>query len=137
MKKKKTEPWLTKGILQSIKKQKCLYTKWAKNKTCDIAHEKYTSHRNVLKRFRRYSKRKYYANKCEAYKSNTKQLQKLINKCSGKLSDKSCLIDYLTIDGSNNLNLISLLMNLQNSSLVLGKSTQTRSSPPHTLQNIT
>ena len=31
-KKRKTEPWITKGILQSIKKQKCLYAKWAKNK---------------------------------------------------------------------------------------------------------
>ena len=98
-KKRKTEPWLTKGILQSIKKQKCLYAKWAKNKTCDLAYERYTSYRNVLKRLRRYSKKKFYADKCEAYKSNTKQLWKLINKCSGKISDKSSLIDYLTIGG--------------------------------------
>ena len=98
-KKVKSEPWITKGILQSIKKQKCLYAKWAKNKACPLAYEKYTSYRNVLKRLRRFSKRKYYTDKCEAYKSNTKQLWKLINKCSGKISDKSSLIDYLTIEG--------------------------------------
>ena len=94
-------------------------------------------YKNVMKRLRRYTKRKYYADKCEAYKSNTKQLWKLINECSGKLSDKVASLITLLLMVSNNLNLISLLMNLQNSSLVLGKSTQTRSCPQHTLQNIT
>ena len=37
--------------------------------------------------------------KCTEYKSNTKQIQKLINKCSGKIRDKSNVIEYLSIDG--------------------------------------
>ena len=74
-----------------------------KKQTCALAYEKYTSYRNVLKRLRRCSKRKFYTDKCEAYKSNTKQLWKLINKCSGKISDKSRLIDYLTIEGIKQL----------------------------------
>ena len=98
-KKRRTEPSITKGILQSIKRQKCLYANWAKNKACAIAYERYITYRNVLKRLRRFSKKKFFIDKCEAYKSNTKKLWKLINKCSRKISDKSSLIDYLTIEG--------------------------------------
>ena len=96
---RKVEPWLTKGILQSIRKQKRLYSKWAKDKTNITAHQEYISYRNILKKLRRFSKRKYYLEKCNEYKSNTKKLWRLINKCNGKINDKSNVIDYLNIDG--------------------------------------
>ena len=96
---RKVEPWLTKGILQSIRKQKRLYSNWAKDRSNNTAHIKYTSYRNLLNKLRRFSKRKYYMDKFTEYKSNTKKLWRLINKCSGKIRDKSNVIEYLNIYG--------------------------------------
>ena len=96
---KNLEHWVTKGVLQCIRKQKKLYSNWAKDKSNSEKEQKYLNYRKILQRVKRQCKRDYYTLKCNEYRSNTKQLWKLINKCSGKLINKSGIIEYLTIDG--------------------------------------
>ena len=99
---KNLEPLVTKGVLQCIRKQKKLYSNWAKDKSNSEKEQKYLNYRKILQRVKRQCKRDYYTSKCNEHRSNTKQLWKLINKCSGKLINKSGIIEYLTIDGLKN-----------------------------------
>ena len=52
-----------------------------------------------MRKLKRYAKLKYYQDQCVEHKSNTKRLWQLINRASGKISDKSSTIECLNIDG--------------------------------------
>ena len=41
----------------------------------------------------------YYHNKCSEYKNNTSKLWHTINEIVGKVNDKSCVIDHITVNG--------------------------------------
>ena len=41
----------------------------------------------------------YYHNKCSEYKNNTSKLWHTINEIMGKVNDKSCVIDHITVNG--------------------------------------
>ena len=109
---KNLEPWVTKGVIQCIRKQKNLHSNLAKDKGNSDKEQKYLNYRKVLQKVKRQCKKNYYTFKCSEHKSNTKQLWKLINKCSGKLSNKSGIIDYLTIDGLKQLTISKVLEKL-------------------------
>ena len=69
------------------------------HKACgDEMKEEYKRYSALLKRVKRTAKRAYYSKMCTDFKSNTKKLWKIINEVSGKINDKSCLIDNLKID---------------------------------------
>ena len=89
------EPWLTAGIKLSIDKNKKLYTKMLHK---EIDTHIYKEYNKVLRKLIKSTKKKYYLEKCEGFKSQTKKLWMLINEISGKKSDKSSLIEYLQID---------------------------------------
>ena len=95
------DPWFTPGLRKCVKKQKQLYRISLKTKNdTDIA--KYKNYQHCLSRLKRFCKMNYYKQKCIDFKRNSKQLWKLINVATGKLNDKSSIIDCIM---SNNLTL--------------------------------
>ena len=88
------EPWLTSGIKISIDRNKWLYAKMLRNEVDNTTYKKYN---RELRKIIRNTKCKYYHDKCNEFKSQTKKLWGLINEISGKKSDKSTLIEYLCL----------------------------------------
>ena len=92
------EPWITKGIIDSNKKQLQLYKEWLMNKNA-ANHDRYKQYRNALRRIKRKCKLDYYNIQCERFKHQSKKLWAVINEVCGKSNDKSTLLNYLTING--------------------------------------
>ena len=93
------DPWIPIGLLRSIKKQKQLYKKTLGSNATALDQSKYKIYRNTLTKMKRSCKCEYYRHKCEEFKSNTKALWKVINRISGKYSDKTNIIMCLEKDG--------------------------------------
>ena len=91
------DPWITKGLINSIRKQKKLYLKQLHSSDPDCTN-KYISYRNVLKKLLRHSKLNYFNNKCLEYKQNSRKLWQLINQVKNKTTRKSQVIDSLRVD---------------------------------------
>ena len=96
-------PWITRGIINSTRKQKELYKKSliACNESSTI---KYKEYRSCLRKLKRLSKTMYYKNECETNRSNSKRLWQIIDKMSGKSSNKKNIVDHLTINGIREFN---------------------------------
>ena len=88
------DPWITRGILTSLKKQKRLYKHMLEVKT-DTAREKYSNYRNLLKKIMRKGKIKYLHDKCSEYRQDSRKLWKLINRTIGKENIKTHMIDSI------------------------------------------
>ena len=72
------DPWMMKGILKSLNRQKTLYLEQMRNKT-EASINKYRTYRNHLKKLVRVSKQTYFLNKCKAFKHDSRKLWNLIN----------------------------------------------------------
>ena len=92
------DPWLSIGLLKSLKKQQLLYKQFLSNRTDTRIEQKYKVYRNKLKEILRRTREQYFRDKCKAYRQSTSKLWKLINKLSNKENDKTNLIEYLKID---------------------------------------
>ena len=91
------EPWVSSGILTSIKKSKKLY-KVTLMKDSDAKNvELYKTYNSKLQHLKRRAKAKYYFEKCEEFRSNTKKLWQTINRLCGKSNDKTSVITALMI----------------------------------------
>ena len=88
------DPWITRGLLTSLKKQQRLYKHSLVVKTAE-ARGKYTNYRNFLKKLIRSSKYKYLHDKCTEYRQDSRKLWTLINKIIGKENNKSHVIDSI------------------------------------------
>ena len=91
------DPWLSLGIRKCMKKQKLLYRVSLKSKT-ESDHLKYKQYQQCLSRLKRHSRITYYKQKCIDFKNNSKKLWKLINIATGKLNDKSGIIECIMSD---------------------------------------
>ena len=91
------DPWITKGLINSIKKQKKLYLKQLHSTDPDSV-SRYITYRNVLKKLLRQSKLRYFNTKCLEYKQNSKKLWQLVNQVINKIQKKSQVIDSLKVD---------------------------------------
>ena len=105
----KTNPWITPGIVASVEKKHRLYHNWKKLKkknkclikskvdheiqklcTCEqcqaiaTAHEKFKTHRRVLKHIIRYAKSKHFGHKLELCNGDSKKIWRVINELRGK-----------------------------------------------------
>ena len=60
---------------------------------------KYKNYRSLLQKIKCKAKQSYYHDHCIEFKGNTKKLWGVMNSAVNKLSDKSSVIDELTIDG--------------------------------------
>ena len=94
----KYNPWTTKGIKKSVTRKNKLYREWIHDKTDDNKLTKYKEYKNMLQKLIRLSKVNYFNNKCYEYKNDSKKLWNLINEINGKLSDKSTIINQITVD---------------------------------------
>ena len=97
-KKLRREPWLTAGIVTSTKKAKLLYKQTLKKNCSDHCLDKYKRYNQSLTKVRRNVKQCHYLKMCEKFRNNTSKLWKAINEISGTLSDKSSIIDHITVD---------------------------------------
>ena len=76
------KPWLTSGLKQSIKNKNRLYKKFLKR---PITYgEEYRRYRNIVTRTIKASKNKYYRDKFDQYKGDSKKTWKQLNKVLGK-----------------------------------------------------
>ena len=92
-------PWITKGVQRSINKLKKLYQKSLETKQ-EVDIIRYKEYRSCLNRLKRCSKVLYYKSECISNRNNSKKLWELINKISGKLPNKSNIVECLS---TNNL----------------------------------
>lgn len=76
-------PWMTKGILNSVRKKNYLYKKQLKNPD-PVLVMNYKLYKNKLNHLIRTAKRKYYTSKLEAEKQNLKATWKIINEIINK-----------------------------------------------------
>ena len=90
------DPWITKGILNSIRKQKKLYLEQLHNTTTTT---KYKAYRNQLQKILRKAKTSYFREKCKEYKQDSRKLWKLIQANLNKSSNKGESIKAINIDG--------------------------------------
>ena len=92
------EPWMSPGLLRSIKKQKQLYKKTLIKNASVSDQIRYKEYRNKLGHILRRAKEEYYKRKCTEYKRNTAKLWKMINKITHNMNEKSSAIEYLKVD---------------------------------------
>ena len=88
-------PWITPGIIASVKTKQYLYENWKKSETetdklgnYDL-YFKYSDFRRKLKFIIRCAKHKYYGNKFEKYNGNMRKTWQLINELRGKVKHKN------------------------------------------------
>ena len=62
------EPWMSPGLLRSIKKQKYLYRKTINKNNTEKDEIKYKEYSNKLSQILRRTKEEYYKNKCSEFK---------------------------------------------------------------------
>ena len=91
------DPWITRGLLNSLRKQKRLYLDQLKAKS-DVSTNRYKTYRNVLQKTLRSCKLSYFTNKCVEYKQNSRKLWQLINQLINKKQKRSQVIDSLKIE---------------------------------------
>ena len=94
----KFNPWITKGLKKSMTRKNKLYKGWIHDKTNENKLNKYKEFKNMLQKLTCMSKVNYYNDKCYEYKNDSKKLWNLINQINGKLSDKSTIINQITVD---------------------------------------
>jgi exonuclease III len=106
-KSKSTQPWITRGLLTSIKKKHKLYKQVLKNK-CSILD--YKSYKNKLTSLLRIAKCQYFSHFATEHKKDARSMWSLINSCIGKKPhnsstltniEASTLNDYFVEAGPN------------------------------------
>ena len=94
------EPWLSAGLMTSIKKAKRLYKNTLMANCTDRVLNEYKEYNSKLQHLKQRAKNRYYFEKCCEIRDNTKKLWQTINKLCGKESDKTSIITSLKIDTS-------------------------------------
>ena len=91
-------PWITSGLFKSMGQSKRLYQRFISDQTNCLLEDKYKTYRNILNNVKRSCKIKYYQEKCEEFKKNTRKLWQLINDVIHRSNDKSSIIDCIKVD---------------------------------------
>ena len=78
LKSKSIKPWVTKGILKSIKRKNLPYKSYIKSPN-STNKKKFTAYRNKLNRLLRLSKKHYIDKKIKESENNMKETWKIIN----------------------------------------------------------
>ena len=104
----KNSPWITQGLLTSIRKRDILYRKLLKTKgsspSYDAKEKDLKTHNIILKKLLRKTKRNYYVNEFAKFANDCKNTWQLINQVAGRKAKKSELPSHFkkTIQCSNN-----------------------------------
>jgi hypothetical protein len=111
-KRKESKPWITAGIIKSIKTRNKLYIKFIKN-PCELNKTNYVKYRNKLTSLIKVSCKTYYSSKFNEYKYNIKHTWQTINSVIGKNSKPKSPSYFL--DGTNKISDPGLISNKFNS----------------------
>lgn len=95
------KPWVTKGLIKSLKTKDKLYKTYISKPTFDNKLN-YTKYRNNLNLLLRLSKKSYITNKITTNKDNTKEMWKTLNNLLGR-NKKSQLPDFFTSANGENI----------------------------------
>ncbi len=98
--KQQSKPWITAGIIKSIKTRNKLYKSYLSNPN-DTNKSRYIKYRNKLTNLIKFSCKKHYADLFNTHKHNIKNTWNTINKVLGKSSSPSNPSYFL--DGSSKL----------------------------------
>ena len=108
-----TKPWITQGLLKSIKTKSKLYNALLRNLS-SLNHVQYKQYRNKINHLLKISKCSYYDCKIESTKNNLKAVWKLLNTIINRRKIKSP-IAKLFKDGQREIkDPVSLLINFVN-----------------------
>ena len=88
------DPWITRGILTSLRKQRKLCSHMIDSKTT-LATNKYKTYRYKLKGIIRKSRIKYLHDKCTESRQDSRRLWQLINKMLGRENNKTHIIESI------------------------------------------
>lgn len=86
----KNNPWITQGLINSIKTNECLYKSWKKSFTKKspkgnrALYEKYSIFRKNLRKLIKSAKAKFYCKKISENKGNPKKTWQILNQLRGK-----------------------------------------------------
>jgi len=84
----KHSPWITQGLLNSIRKRDMLYKQLIKTKSTspsyDTKKEKLQHHKRLLKKLLRKTKKEYYTNQFIKFSTDCKSTWKLLNQIAGR-----------------------------------------------------
>jgi len=89
----KGKPWLSKGLLCSIRRKNKLYAVYLQNKTLSSQHY-YRKYKNLLTKLLRVAERKYYAEKLESNKANLKNTWKILRDLIKKKRSSRCQVEF-------------------------------------------
>ena len=92
------EPWVSPGLLISIKHCKKLYRKYLKNQSNKQIYAKYKRYNTELKRTKRAAMKQHYNSKCTEHRENTRKLWQTINQVIKKKNNKTEVIEALIIE---------------------------------------
>ena len=99
-----TNPWITRGLINSVEKKARLYFEWKNTCTIELPggdqkkHEDYSEYNRYLKTAIKLAKSTHYCNKFEDHKTNPKKTWQIINELRGKI--KATTKDNFVIDGN-------------------------------------
>ena len=94
-KKIRRDPWITRGIMNSLAKQRQMFKAQLKG---DVSTFNYRQYRNELHRLIKISKNKYLQEKYLLYKNDSRKLWHLVNKLIGKGKTKKNIIESLKVN---------------------------------------
>ena len=126
------DPWITTGLMNSIRKQKRLYLRHLCSSDPECTN-KYISYRNVLKKLLRHSKLNYFNSKCLEFKQNSRKLWQLINQVINKTDRKSQVIKSLRIDNLLRYSPMEITQGFCDHFANVGKTYSDRVQPPRVL----
>ena len=99
VKRRFVEPWMTASLEQSAKKKQRLYKKTLQKNSTKTDVNAYQEYRNTYNRLKRQAQQSYYWIKSLDFKTNTKELWKVINKVICKMRHSVSIIPFITVDG--------------------------------------
>ena len=89
---------MTQSIIKSIRKSKQLYHQTLKTDS-QSSRDRYTEYNAMLQKVKHHAQKHCFKTKCRENKNNTRKLWQLINKATGKINDKTSIIEYLNSNG--------------------------------------
>ena len=96
---KKRHPWITNGILQTIKRKNKLYRRFLRSPT-NSNSDQFRVYRNKLNHIIRISKKQYFSDKFYNCKNDIKRTWSIINGILHTKTSKSSIPDTLKFDGN-------------------------------------
>ncbi len=94
------QPWMTNGLVQSAKSCDKMYKKVHGLDKNSPEYQRYKDFRNTYNKLKRKAKSKFYMDKIEEFKTNSKKLWSLLRSITGKSNDKSSFATEFVIGGS-------------------------------------